>query len=183
MAVQDRLNGDIGTFGLRIEGDEFFQWPAHSDRPIEVDGERVARRLCELMWPYIKESLASAFELPPGLLERVDVSFEGWKPGSIEVQIAFHNSDMQMVGVGVLTSAGLPAPGAFKFFKGYPQFRKGVEKDLNDHGPAILQQVRRLHEVPTPADTTEDPEVHAKVDPITLTRSKKQKTRAGRSPK
>ena len=134
--LQDRLNGDIGTFCIRIDGD----LPV-SDLSVS-DCEPLAPVLSGIMAPHIEASLVSAFELPiewrgrpRGIVGRVDadpfapqhsVSFEGWKPGSIEVPIAF----------------AAIAGGGFKFFKSYPQFRKGVAmfiKDLNDHGPTILE--------------------------------------------
>jgi len=119
--LQERLNGDIGTFGLRIEGAEL------------SPDERLAEQLCELISPHIEESAASAFRPPTdtGGRLRVNVSFQGWKPGSIEILVAF----------------GVTGGGVFQFFKNYPRFRKGVAmfiKDLNDHGPTILEQLRRF---------------------------------------
>lgn len=117
--LQDRLNGDIGTFGLRIEGDEFFH------------DERLAQQLCQLISPHIEASAASAFRVPNVWQPRGNVSFQGWKPGSIEILVA----------------VGAVGGGGFQFFKNYPRFREGVAmfiKDLNDHGPTILEQARRL---------------------------------------
>src|SRR5215469_15402273 len=63
---QARLNGDIGTFGIRVEGYRSF------------DDERSAQMLFDIVAPYIVDSLLLAFE-PPRPTPDVDVSFEGWK--------------------------------------------------------------------------------------------------------
>ena len=68
--LQDRLNGDIGTFGLRIEGDVF-------------QSEQVAYLLYIEISAQIHASAISAFILPDEGAPRVDISLQGWKPGSI----------------------------------------------------------------------------------------------------
>jgi len=144
--LQDRLNGDIGTFGLRIEGGEFF-----SD-------ERLAIRLWQAISPYIKNSAESVFREPldTGRRPRVDVSFQGWKPGSIEILIVI-------------------AVGTYQFFKSYRTFRKGVAafiQDLKDYGPQVSAHARSL--LPVRDD----------LDPLPpRTPSRSGKTGASRSPK
>jgi hypothetical protein len=116
--LQDRLKGDIGTFGLRIEGGEF-----SSD-------ERLAIQLFQAILPYISHSAESVFRSPldAGRRQSADISFQGWKPGSIEILFAV-------------------AIGTYQFFRNYPKLHDGAAtfiQDLKDYGPQVFAHTRAI---------------------------------------
>lgn len=153
--LQDRLNGDIGTFAIRIERGEFL-----SDQTIVPGDVRQNSLGC-----------TGAFDLPLGGYtdHYLHVRFEKWKPGSVEIRITLCDwaCSSRMLHRLLVMDSNLAIP------QGAGQFRQ----DLTDNGSKILAHAKIIL---LGAQILPPPVVPTLASPMP---SKLRKPRASRSPK